>query len=664
MRTVIRTMLHWFALRNLLLICCAVLLVLLMLKGSGIYHKVQAVKAADRNYEQQHWMQAEALYRAANDITAVNYEQDHIRSRLNELEPITAWNNTISSTASRLQAAADTGQFDTYLNIYAIWLQQQEQQTTRHDRFQSVYAQITQQYGMEQLLARGFAAFRTEFTAALQHNLDTRNYTDESAKWNLLRIPATYWLTSGSAGNNSLAAKQQRQQNELRQQFQQYDTTKLKRLAAAGDFDAFLSNAVATAQAYSQHAYTGASWIASLVNTGSQAIIAKDIQTAQTANFVRHAVSFRSAATQLALSASPVLNTIDQQIATLQEQAFALTSSKQFSQALQLYETLTPLGDMAANIARTKLAWASDQPVYVLQSSNASVTYEHTVGGTNWQAFPVYAIATDNSNRLFFGRMDRDGTASVWSGQIGQNSSQIGQLSLDMTLSTAEQPVVAVQSGMDAAAGSNSNSLFSLYAFTASGLKAIASLPGSSYEVLPDHSIIVHTAPDGSGAGQLNTYIANADGVYVQTESRADDSAYTPIAATDIEAYVNEPIQFTSDIVAVDDEGAIVRTDRGYVRLRGNLSFYTGTVNIYGTFHGQYEQFSPAALGLPPLTSSTNPDANSNPNDSATTDETTGTNGTPNEQFEPQYGLGNNGLPGDRPAVSERIPIVEVQQLQ
>ncbi len=658
-----RTILRWFALRNLLLACLAVLLVLLVMKGIGMYNKVQTVQAADRYYAQQQWMQAESLYRAAHNNTYVDYEEAHIQSRLTELQPITTWNDTLSSSASRLQAAADTGQFDAFLSAYAIWLQQQEQQNARQDRFQSEYAKMTRQYNMEQLLITGFADFRTQFTAALQHNLDTRTYTDESAKWNLLRIPATYWLMPSSSGKTAAADRQQRQQNDLRQQFQQYDTTKLKRLAAAGDFDAFLSNAVATRQAYEQHAYAGADWIASLVNTGAQAVIAKDVQSQQTANFVRHAISFRNAATELELSSSPVQRTIDQQLASLQEQAFTMATDKKFSEALQLYETLTPLGDMTSGIARTKLAWASDQPAYLLQSSNASVAYEHTIGGTDWQAFPVYAIATDNNNRLFFGHMDRDGAVSVWSGEIGQNAAQIQQLSLDTALSTADKPVIAVQSPADAAAGTNR--LFSLYAVTPNGLQAIASLPGASYEVLPDRSILVHVAPESGGVGQLNTYVANADGVYSQTDSRADDSAYTEIEAGEIEAHVNEPIAFTAEIVAVDDGGAIMHTDHGYVRLRGGVSFNVSTVKVYGSFNGEYEDFNPASLNLPPLSTTTSPDHQSDGGSDSSTDELNRANGNPDEQFEPQYGLGNSGgLPDNRPAVSEHIPVVEVQSIQ
>lgn len=579
-----RSILRWLALRNLLLIGLAILLVLLGMKGIGMYHKIQAVQAADRYYAQQQWMQAESLYRAARDNSYIRYEEAHIQARLDELQPITAWNDTLSASASRLQAAADTGQFDAYLSAYAIWLQQQEQQQARQDRFENEYAKMTKQYNMELLIGQGFSDFRTQFTESLQHNLDTGNYTDESAKWNLLRIPAAYWLTPGSSSKGTAA---DRQQLAIKQQFKQYDTTKLKRLAAAGDFDAFLSNAVSTRQAYEQHAYRDEDWIASLMNTGAQNVIAKDIQSQQTANFVRHAVSFRNAATQLALSSSPVLATIDQQLSSLQEQAFTMTTEKKFSEALQLYETLSPLGDMTSGIARTKLAWASDQPVYLLQSSNASVAYEHTVGGTDWQAFPVYAMATDNNNLLFFGHMDRDGAVSVWSGQIEQNAAQIQQLSLDTALSTADKPVITVQSPADAVEGSNR--LFSLYAVTPNGLQAIASLAGSSYEVLPDRSIVVHVAPQDGGVGQLNTYTANGDGVYSQTDSRADDSAYREIDAGEIEGHANEPITFTAEIVAVDDSGAIAQSNGNYIRLKGMVLFTLGNCKIYGHFQGNYE---------------------------------------------------------------------------
>ncbi|MEW4371115.1 hypothetical protein [Paenibacillus kandeliae] len=670
-----RTVLRWFALRNLLLFCCAVGIVLLVLKGIGVYHKINWVQTADQYYTQQNWIQAESFYRQAQDNRYLSYEEQHIASRLQELAPISAWSDTVSNTASRLQAALDLNQFDTYLNVYREWTQAQQQQAEQNDKYSNEYGKITQQYGMERLWQQGFSAFRTRFEGALQSNLDNRNYSDESAKWNLLRIPSAYWLksdngtgNSSSASNGSTQARngsssQQAavQANQLRKLFENYDTTKLKRLASAGDFNAFLTNASETWQAYQQHQYSGARWVTSLAEEGAQSVIAKDIAAGQAERFVSHAVSFRTAAQQLNLSSSSVLTTIDNEVSSLQEQAFTMTTNKQFQQALDLYTALTPLGDMTQHIARTKLAWAIDEPVTLLQGSNASVSYQHVTGGTNWSAVPVYVVATDQNNTLFFGKMDNDGNASVWSGEIGQTAAQIQSLAVDTQLSTIEQPIVVVQSQSDV----EGSPLFSLYAVTGGGLKAIASFAGVSYEVQPDRSIIVHQ-PIGGSVGQVDIYTPDENGTYSKTDSRMDGGQYTDIAVSEIGAHLNQPIRFTATIVSVDDEGAIVNEGGTYVRLKGNLSFETGTFIVYGQFDGEYESFMPTDSSLSGDGNVTDGNSSAPDGNGDVGDGTNDINDTPapDEQFEPEYGLGDNPLPGNTPGMNINIPVVHVDSIE
>lgn len=669
-----RTVFRWFALRNLLLCCCAVGVVLLVFKGIGVYHKINWVQTADQYYEQQNWIQAESFYRQAQENRYLEYEEQHVQSRLQELAPISAWSDTVSNTASRLQAALDLNQFDTYMDVYAEWTQQQQQQATLNDKYSNEYSKITKQYGMEKLWKQGFSEFRTRLETVLQTNLDNRNYSDESAKWNLLRIPAAYWSKSDTAtgiddGNASdvtstnVTASQQAavQSNQLRKLFENYDTTKLKRLASAGDFNAFLTNASQTWQAYQQHQYTGARWVTTLAEDGAQSVIAKDIAAGQAERFVSHAVSFRSAAQQLNLSSSSVLTTIDNEVASLQEQAFTMTTNKQFQQALDLYNALTQLGDMTQNIARTKLAWAIDEPVTILQGSNTSVAYQHVTGGTNGGIFPVYVVATDQNNKLFFGKMDNDGNASVWSGEIGQTSAQIQSLAVDTQLSTTEQPIVVVQSESNI----EGSPLFSLYAVTGAGLKAVASFAGVSYEVQADRSIIVHQ-PVGGNVGQVDIYTPDENGTYNKTDSQMDSEQYTDIAVSEIGAHLNQPIRFTGNIVSVDDAGAIVNEGGTYVRLKGDVSFETGTFTVYGQFNGEYESFTAMDSGLSGNGNGSDgnqstPDGNGDIGDGNSDNDG---NTMPDEQFEPDYGLGDNPLPGNTPGMNINIPVVHVDSIE
>ncbi len=95
-----------------------------------------------------------SMYRAARDNTYIAYEEDHIQTRLGELMPITAWNDIVSASASRLQAATDTRQYDAFLTAYTDWMQLQEQQKAQQDRFQSEYGKSHSDMGSSSAIER------------------------------------------------------------------------------------------------------------------------------------------------------------------------------------------------------------------------------------------------------------------------------------------------------------------------------------------------------------------------------------------------------------------------------------------------------------------------------------------------------------------------------
>ncbi|ANF95328.1 hypothetical protein [Paenibacillus bovis] len=639
------SILRLFSLRNLLLACCAVGLVLVIIKSIGIYHKISWVKLADQYYAQQQWVPAQEWYSRANNNRYFTYQEQHIANRLNELEPITAWKDTVSASASELQAATDTQQFDSFVNAYKRWAQHVEQQRQADTRFQKEYNQIQQQYQMRQLIQTGFTNFRNQFETGLQQNLAQGNYTDESYKWNLLRIPTNYWDTK------------EPRDTYIRNLLQTYDQTKLKRLAAAGDFDAFLNQASMTVQAYQQHSYE-APWVTALAENGARSVIAKDIEAGQNDHFISHARSFMDTADQIGLQSSSVLTQINRQIGVLQDQASGLSAQGQFQQALSLYESLSTLEDMSEPIARTQIAWATADPAHLLQSSNASVAYQHITGGVNWEDVPVYSLATDSNNRLFFGQMTADGAASVWSGEIGESAAAIQALSLETRLSSREQPVVLVQSD----SGTTGYTQYSLYTFTGSEVRKLLSVAAVSYEVDADRSIIIHQPLEGA-PGQTDVYTPAQDGSYTLSDRRTDDTSYLSVSAGEVSSHLNEPLQFSAEIVSVDADGALAKQGDSYVRLTGDLEFTTGTFTIYGRFTGNFVQMDSSSDERSGSDTPESPNSSTGTNNTDQTETDGNSAGMPDEDFEPEYGLGDTTPAGPINGAAS-IPVVEVDRIQ
>lgn len=626
-----------FALRNLLIVACAIAAGLAVYKGIQISQKIDAVQEADRYYAQKQWVEAETFYQQANTNTSIQYQNEHIANRLLQLLPITDWKQTVSSSQQQLQSAASTQQFEAYLTAYKLWQQRLSQQQQADKRYTVQYKQITNESKINEQLKTDFQAFRELFEAGLQSNLQKRNYTDESDKWNLLLIPEKYLAVKGT------------RQAYLNTLFKTYDQTKLTRLAAAGDFTAFLEQARTTWEGYQQHDWS-ATWVLTAAQNNAAQTLAKDIANQQINNFVTHAQSFNQWVTSVNLSSSPVTTTINNEINSLLREANNMVTAGQYQQALDIYQALQPVQDTTTLVAQTKIAWASSDPLYVLQSSNPSVTYQHVVGGTNGLNADVYALATDTENHLYIGRMTANGDTSILSGEIAQQAAQIRSLAIVNTLGTPDQPVIEIQSEPS----TDRTATFSFYAVENSGFRALLSVEADGYTIGDNQTIQVQN-PSDLPKGQTAIYTRNEDGEYTRTETQNE---YTSIDGSTLTSYLNQPVSFEVNIVSTDsdNQGAIALVGEQYIRLRGELNWATGSFVVSGVFRGEFEPFT-STLGSGNTDST---DGNSTPTAENGTTESTDETGLLQE---PDYGLEAPDAPANLES-NVTIPVFEVESLQ
>lgn len=626
-----------FALRNLLIVACAIAAGLAVYKGIQISQKIEAVQEADRYYAQKQWVEAETFYQQANTNTSIQYQNEHIANRLLQLLPITDWKQTVSSSQQQLQSAASTQQFEAYLTAYKLWQQRLSQQQQADKRYTVQYKQITNEAKINEQLKTDFQAFRELFEAGLQNNLQKRNYTDESDKWNLLLIPEKYLAVKGT------------RQAYLNTLFKTYDQTKLTRLAAAGDFAAFLEQARTTWEGYQQHDWS-ATWVLTAAQNNTAQTLAKDIANQQISNFVTHAQSFNQWVTSVNLSSSPVTTTINNEINSLLREANNMVTAGQYQQALDIYQALQPVQDTTTLVAQTKVAWASSDPLYVLQSSNPSVTYQHVVGGTNGLNADVYALATDTANHLYIGRMTANGDTSILSGEIAQQAAQIRSLAIVNTLGTPDQPVIEIQSEPS----TDRTATFSFYAVENSGFRALLSVEADGYTIGDNQAIQVQN-PSDLAKGQTAIYTRNEDGEYTRTETQNE---YTSIDGSTLTSYLNQPVSFEVNIVSTDsdNQGAIALVGEQYIRLRGELNWATGSFVVSGVFRGEFEPFT-STLGSGNTDST---DGNSTPTEENGTTESADETGLLQE---PDYGLEAPDAPANLES-NITIPVFEVESLQ
>lgn len=212
----------WLTLHHLLILLCLLMIPLLIYKGLGISQKLHSIKNAEVLYEEKNLIDAETLYQKALNNKTIRYKEELIASRLDELAPITAIKQSLSSIASQASEADRKNNFERLMSAYADLQQVRSSYMTPEGPYSEYYRQLSEQYSISQNFTDYFKKFRTALLEQPKQNLADGNYENESFKWKLLRIPAHFFGT------------EQEWLDELNAAFKQYDEAKLERIIASG----------------------------------------------------------------------------------------------------------------------------------------------------------------------------------------------------------------------------------------------------------------------------------------------------------------------------------------------------------------------------------------------------------------------------------------------
>lgn len=564
------------SLRNIMIILCTVMLVLLGQKVLRLDGKMEAVREAERLYAAGDLIAAEKQFRLAAANSSIMYKEELIASRLQELAPITTIRSRLDTLVLMIEDQLTTKNFTGFMESYASLFSLKSQYMISGGPYESYYRRLSADSGISDRLTAGFQQFKAQFLAGLaasQNGASSGSSTtadSDSFKWNLLRIPDAYY-GSAKAKEKLLAEK-----------FKSHDTARLTALAAAGSFSLLLDNALSLTEAYSNHSYN-APWVGQQAEDSAKTILRKDIDAERIAAFSGHAVAYRKYAASAGLASSKVLTLIDSSTAKLLRSAARMVRGGQYAEAIRLYRDLSPLQDTAAEIAAAQLAWNAAEPVRLLPGGEEPDKYVHVVSVSGRYGTKLAVAGTDSSGRLYYADMKDDGTVSTRTGDIIPGYEALGSLAFDDSLSAySGYPVVVAQGSRE-----DERTAFTAYTIRPEGISLLFSFAGSGYELQPDDgSIRVMNADTGDGVNGQTAVYRQTNGSYQFAEIYQE---YPVIEAADLELHPFEKVSMKLDLY-IDSAGRTVASSGGrYIVLQGNVGQITGPALATGQFQNSYD---------------------------------------------------------------------------
>ncbi|MFE0556221.1 hypothetical protein ACFW1P_09900 [Paenibacillus sp. NPDC058910] len=570
------TMRNTLTLRNLYLFLCIVLLLLIGYKGIHIYQKIESMAQAELLYAQKKLVQAEDWYQKARNNRSLLYKEELLASRLQELEPITSMKQSLSSLDHRLSRVGEAGDFSGFMNVYAELLDTEQKLAGQQGVYASYYDEIAAFYGIPDDVNRIFLQFIGLFNRRADELLEELQYDDNSFKWNLLRIPDSFY-----------GGEKQKNEKLLRL-FQRYDEMVLTRLAGAGQYTDLLNWSHAMSSEYASRSLPAA-WLNGKTDELVYTMLQKDVQRERPSDFVSHAMGYRDYLDRSGLKNATIIEYIQNQIKRWIATADGMVQSQNYEEAVALYEALSEYQDMNGKLQAAKLAWTIHDPIRLFQTAGLKGSFSNVSGGGNRFGGLAYAIGVDKGNIIYFAVLNADESLQLFQNHDYPSGIAIQQVSVEESLSTAMNPVILVEG--DAGTGLI---LYSGYEARDANLTPLFQFTAKDYQVQPDKSILV-TNLEGVSPDEIAIFERQGD----QYGFTGYQVQYTDIDIANIERYPNEKVRFSVHILEGGYGEVVAERDGYHVILKGELDFPAGSATLIGTFSG-YQQLEIPGSSQPP----------------------------------------------------------------
>ncbi|KFN11552.1 hypothetical protein [Paenibacillus macerans] len=560
------TVRRWFTLHYLLMLLCLLTMPLLVHKGIGIFQKLAAIQTAERLYHGKQLIEAEDWYRKARINRSIRYKEELISSRLEELAPISSMKEDLANISEQASRADSKRDFELLMDAYTKLQQAQSRYLTPEEPYSDYYRQLSEHYRFPQNFTGYFRSFKTMFLEQMDQNLTASSYEDESFRRNLLRIPG------------GLFGTEQEWLDELITAFRRYDETKLTRMAAEGLVEPMLSDATAMLAEYKSNNLE-APWIISEADSLIEALLKNDWDNDDYAAFAMHARQFTTFASS-AYPESKVLSLAKSRMEELMLRAGKNAANGDYQEAIDLYTAIGHYQDTQAEIRAAELAWTLAEPARMLPSPAGGSGYAHIVSGRDRFGAKLYVAATDQNNKLYFGRMNAEESVQILSNQDLAPQEQIRTIAVDRDLSTDTIPVIVIEAASEAR-----NARYAAFEVRESSIALLYSIEGDSLTVQPDGTLLV-VNPVGEGEGQTAIF-ARSGGIYQFAGVKQD---ILDISADSVSQYPNSLVRFTCTVIRSGAGEALCMGSNSLILLSGDIPPSAEAVNV--TVTGRFKQYA------------------------------------------------------------------------
>ena len=555
------TKIRALTLQKLLICCCIGMMVLIGVKFHYIQQKISAVTEADRLYALKDLIAAEEWYHKAHQNKSIQYKEADISSRLVELAPISEINSKLSEIDKNAKRASDDEDFEILMTVYrdleafrAIYMKE-------GNSYEPYYRQLSAQYDVSNDFTAYFQHFKTVFYQQMEHNLDTKKYSNESFKWNLLTIPDAFF------GDTEL------KKTQLYDEFKGYDHRKMAQIAASGEYQTLLDESLAMLKLYDAHEIQ-ADWITDQSDALARTFLENDVANESYTIFATHAKSYNTFV-QLAGFKSPVEPYITKQMSTWMKAAKHNVSKNEFEKAIAIYEGLADYQDTALEIKDAQLAWNIHDPIRILQSSDPTRIFTSISSGSKRFGALTYVLALDEQNTIYFARLNKDDSVQILSNNNFQHEGSIQDIFIEDSLSTKDFPVILIQGE-----STLRNALFTAIEVQTNEMVTLFQIDADGYEVDANGQLLVDNPNTVEGASQVAIYQRSGDSysfIGVQQD-------YIDISVDDLISFMYDKVKFSTTIIEPGYGEAYAIMDDSYVKLTGNYDFYEGSITVIGTF--------------------------------------------------------------------------------
>lgn len=584
--------------RNLLLIMCLIVSVMIGIKAVQIYNKISAYHEAEQLYAAEKLVEAEDRYQQAFGNRWIHYHEEIISDRLQELAPITEMKQQLAEVRSEADQAVRQVDFDGFMDVYDKLQIIRNTYVGSNHAFEAYYRELSAKYEVSIGIVSGFEQFRQHYDSVMASNLERDHYSDESFKNNLLRIPDLYY-----GGRDKKTAL-------LQEKFRAYDVRKLSRLGAAGRYSELLTEATTTLALYNQ-LNMDAPWVGDQVESIVETVLEKDAKQRQVEVYITHAKDYLQFAQQAELGDS-LATDIEKQIQAWMKEAAALSEDRQYEQAIQLYTALSGYHDTSAAIDAVNIAWMGDEPQRLLQKAKAGTVFHHAIGGTDRFGVKVFAAAVDEHNRMYFASWNGgDDEVKLISDDLLEQDATIHSITINDKLSTNKRPVLLIESSSETRLAQ-----FTIVQVKDKNFKVQLQIDADRLELVESGKLIAHNPNIAGAEGGTAAYRlllgeyrlfkvekapSHDDRLPLQEGSDAEDSSdqasgtrgpstpvseanYIDIMVEDLPQHRHERVRFTCDIV--EGGGGVIYGMMGdsYVMLNGNVTADHSTVTVIGTY--------------------------------------------------------------------------------